>query len=273
MKKQKKNNYNKRTIERGSFAGKASEQANHNTLIEDASYLIAHTHHSSNEFKTSRTRARRATQERSPAYYSDLQVAWEYAGQRCSNPFSRARKRVALLILYLTGMRLSSLLLMTVHDLKSLMNFADTGQGTLRVPGVNNRHELKDTIILPPTAQPLVASRRDDLSLLIASQADDQNAFRRFYRGKYVTQRRDLFTKELNRILGVVGIKSNKRLTTHSFRIGIITSVIKRYGIDAAQHLAGHRNVVATSAYSKRRLRDQDITRMLNNVLNPEIKR
>ena len=50
-------------------------------------------------------------------------------------------------------------------------------------------------------------------------------------------------------------------------------SVIQRYGIDAAQHLAGHRNVVATSAYSKRRLRDQDITRMLNYVLNPQINR
>ena len=57
---------------------------------------------------------------------------------------------------------------MKVNDWKSLTNFADTGQGTLRVPDVKNPHELKETIILPPTAQPLVASRRDDLSKLIA---------------------------------------------------------------------------------------------------------
>ena len=122
-----------------------------------------------------------------------------------------------------------------------------------RVPYLKKRRQVNETIILPHTAQKLVASLRDDFSILIDDNNDSESAFRR---SSGSPQRRDLFTKELNRILCVVGKKSKRRLTTHLFRIGIITSLIERYGIDAAQHLAGHRNVafrLQPKAYNIRR--------------------
>ena len=86
----------------------------------------------------------------------------------------------------MTGMRVSSWLQMKVKHLKILTNFAETGQGKLRVPA--GRRQLNDIIVLPPTAQQLVASRRADLSLLIADHADSTSIQRAGATARFVNQ-------------------------------------------------------------------------------------
>lgn len=105
-------------------------------------------------------------------------------------PFARARQRVALCLLYLTGCNVSKLLTMEVSHLKQLRDSTDAGEVLRSYTGrfVQGANEL-------------VADISPDLNLLIAALPDNSPALRANTNSKRPCARAAL-TLELNRILG-----------------------------------------------------------------------
>ena len=66
-----------------------------------------------------------------PAYFEDLQVALKHA--QSINPLVLARSS-----LYLTGLRVASLLFMQVTELKAIYKFGLTGQCSFRLPALKS---------------------------------------------------------------------------------------------------------------------------------------
>ena len=120
-------------------------------------------------------------------------------------PFARARQRVALLVLYITGWNVSKLLTLQVRHLKQLRQQRPTGVSQPpTLSGVPVRCEALQ-------AQELITYLIDDMDLLMVDCSDNTPVFRAF---SYSTRpcTRAGFTNELNLIL------SPWKLTTKSLQ-------------------------------------------------------
>ena len=231
----------------------------------DVAYLNARENsREQQERETAEARARRAARAQAPckveAYAKDYAVALQHVAS--PHRFVIARRRVALLILYLTGMGVARALQLTVMDLKLLRDFAQTGEGELRMPAPTRGRVSEYMLPLPPVAKDLVVARLDDLQELIGDFPDEEPAFRESVRGRICRQ--DIFTRELNCILKEVGQELKKPLTTHSFRIGLIHSAANVAGTDIAKYIAGHTHTKPSEPFS--RLRTKGIRSTLQKV-------
>lgn len=211
-------------------------------------------------------RARRASRKRAPfrteAYIKDYTAALQHATSK--NRFLEARRRVALLILCLSGMGVARAYQLMVIDLKDLRHFAQTGEGELRIPAPTRGTAPERRLLLPSVARDLVVARLDDLQELIGDLPDEEPAFRESVAGGIC--RWDLFKQELNRILKEAGRELNKQLTTHSFRMGLLHSIVESSGADIAQHVAGHTHVGAIEVYGRRPIRMNEIKSSLKKA-------
>ena len=119
-------------------------------------------------------------------------------------PFVRARQRVALCILYISGFTIANLQRLTVGHLKQLRQFAHgASAATLTAPFRLRVH--------PSEAIELVASLREELDILISDVSDETTAFRALSHSVSPCSRESL-TKELNKRLG------HFQLSTKSWR-------------------------------------------------------
>lgn len=107
------------------------------------------------------------------------------------HPFIRARQRVALCILYISGFNIPKLLSLTVVDLNQILLFVD---------GNPTPTFLRHMLLLPPAeAEDLLADLQEEIYLLIDDCPDDAPAFRNVQ--SYQPCRPDVFTRSLNHIL------------------------------------------------------------------------
>lgn len=67
-------------------------------------------------------------------------------------------------------------------------------------------------------------------------------------------QNGDKFTKLINKYLTPFSKEKNLILTSHSFRINFITSILKKNKIQDAQQIVGHRDIRSTVAYNRYKL-------------------
>ena len=118
-------------------------------------------------------------------------------------PFVRARQRVALCTLYISGLTAPKLLGLTVRHLKELRQSAQVGSTTFTSP-----LRLR---VQPSEAIKLVACLIEELDILISDVSDDTRAFRAHSHSVNPCPRESL-VKELNNILG------HFKLSTKSWR-------------------------------------------------------
>ena len=124
-------------------------------------------------------------------------------GVTSKRPFVRARQRVALCILYISGLTIPNLLRLTVCHLKQLRQFAHGGSATFTDP-----FRLR---VPPSEAIKLVANLIAELDILVSDVSDETTAFRAHSHSVRPCPRESL-AKELNQILG------HFKLSTKSWR-------------------------------------------------------
>ena len=110
-------------------------------------------------------------------------------------PFARARQRVALLVIFISGLKVSKLLLLKVRDLKTLRQFAHSGE----LPAVTVRE--------PGSAKEMVTYLIDDFEMLIGDRPESTPAFRANYNSPRPCTR-EAFYMELNQILSQWGLST-----------------------------------------------------------------
>lgn len=150
------------------------------------------------------------TQDAARASHQDYKLIVQSVTSKHS--FIRARQRVALCILYISGLNITKLLSLTVADLCQIPIFVD-GNATPTF--------MEDMLLLPPSeASDLLEDLQEEIDILIDDCPDDAPAFRNVKSSQPC--RPDVFTHSLNQIL------EPWKLSTKSFRTLVVDRRVRR---------------------------------------------
>ena len=196
--------------------------------------------------RQARRRARTRRPLREALFVKEYNLAQSYlVGDR----FEVCRDRVCLLILFLTGLRVRSLLLTTASNLSTLLSFLTEDEQTLVYPGIKSANAEDIKIPLPIEAVPLIEVRQNDIKRLLSERAPEEAVMSRTEGSTSLLSITNL-NKRLNRIMES---ETGKIFRTHSFRIGLTTSLVATAGIEIARDIIGHRDFRTTASYNRHR--------------------
>ena len=194
------------------------------------------------------------------------------------NRLIQDRLRIAILILIVTGVRISGILNCPLSPVVSLFN-----NGFIPINRLKGGREKKKAYLTPAGKALIQNFREDFLSLITQSQIvpantqfDELNSkkFKNLYLFTSIQKEgtaplsRPYFTDKLNKVLQSIPELKNQgiHLTSHSFRKGYITALWKDTNdIEFVRQLIGHSNIQTTSLYTTT-LSDKEIKERLKNV-------
>jgi site-specific recombinase XerD len=174
----------------------------------------------------------------------------------------RSRRRLALLLLYLTGLRVSNLLLLTSKNARELaykgcttISLIKGGAPRFRLHiGKEGRKLLRDKKLGYLSDIEILTANKEVSSYLFSSPGSAN-----------VPLDRSLFDRELNKILERASVLFQKHVRTHSFRATVITDLLENsVPIDQVKELIGHRSIATTLEYKRSRLSDSQIKSLLS---------
>ncbi len=182
------------------------------------------------------------------------------------NSYIGARKRVALVLLYLTGLRVSNLLLFNVNKLNSLIK---TGLTDLQI---TKNTSYQHPIQIDSNALNFLKKFEKDINILLEKKSLLNPVFTS---SSVLTKAlsRETLNKELNKVLEKASRSLGKNLKTHSLRASFITDLLKTTSIDEVQEFVGHSNINTTLLYKRTRLNNKEIHRVAENLstVRPEL--
>ena len=167
-----------------------------------------------------------------------------------------SRRRLALAILYLTGLRISNLLVFTVLNGREL--FSDGVTTIPLIKGGEQRHK----IILTVKGRHFLKDFLSDYEILTATKKGSHFLFST-PKNNELSFNPELFDRELNSILSKASALYEKHLRTHSFRATFITDLLESVQIEDVKEIIGHRNIATTLEYKRSRLSDSETKQLL----------
>ena len=162
-----------------------------------------------------------------------------------SNNYIRARLRVGLCLLTITGIRVNELLPLKVHQLKTLLE-----EGWVKIDR-SKRGPSSHKAFLSKQGKQILKSRQEDFNLLYLFKNDNSYIFSSQLDHTRPI-RREQITKDINNIMGVVSknLPGQPNLKSHSFRTGFITQLWKDTNdIEFVRQVIGHFKLDTTSSY------------------------
>ena len=160
----------------------------------------------------------------------------------------KSRRRFALALLFVTGLRVSNLLLFTVTNGRELLY---SGSTTITlIKGGESRHKL---VLTAEGLSFLKAFRSDYFRLSTSSKLGSDLLFSSGEDAS-LPFNRELFDRELNKILSKASVIYGKHLRTHSFRATFITDLLESVQIDDVKEIVGHKSIATTLEYKRSRL-------------------
>lgn len=146
--------------------------------------------------------------------------------------------RIALTLLYMTGIRVSNLKHIFQHHLKALLN-----KEGITITLVKTRHGLiSQNFPWQGAYSKIIKEVEDDLKLLIQNAGTEESPF---------ALSREYLNRSLNNIMKKLSVATGKHFRTHSFRINFIDAVTETSGIMTAKALANHQSIETTLRYSR----------------------
>ena len=79
---------------------------------------------------------------------------------------------------------------------------------------------------------------------------------------------REHMTCRLNKFLKIHSLQYSKNVTSHSFRITIITNIIEHCGIETAKEVVGHASISSTQLYNRSNL-NSNTQKQIFDKINP----
>lgn len=207
--------------------------------------------------RQARRRARTRKPKREALYAKEYKIAQSLIK---GDNFENSRDRVCILLLYLTGLQVSSLLLTTGEHLSTLLRFLKEDQQKLVYPSTKSRPEL--ILPLPGEAIPLIEERSNDLQRLLTGRALNDFVITRAEDSKDLISLTNL-KKRLNRILIQLSGITGKVFRTHSFRAGLATSILATAGIEIARDALTLRDLNTTNNYNSHKYSQEEVSKAL----------
>lgn len=200
--------------------------------------------------KTQRKAKKRKPKLRSPIQTTDYDTVMSCVNNQ--NTLKAAKTRIALTILFLTGIRVGNLRTIYVSDLKQMYN-----KGDLIIQSIKSK-----------TNKPLIYPNNKAFNYYLnLRKADFDLLFSSFKEEELIWDiSREHLTRTINKILKQAGAILNKNLKSHSFRIGMATAVTEHYTIYEAQAILGHARIATTEKYVQSRLTKKDKSKIINKI-------
>jgi len=179
------------------------------------------------------------------------------------NTLKNARIRVAFTLLYLTGLRSSNLLVLTINNLNELVQ----KQSTLLTIIKGGGHRK---IILGRESKKWFREIETDLALLKYNR--ETGAFL-FCNKKGELISRSKFNAQLNEYLKKVSAIIGKRLFSHSFRVSMVTELLRYNPIQDVKTIIGHRDIRTTEVYNRNFPNERQYYQVIQHVLKERTKK
>jgi len=187
------------------------------------------------------------------------QIMQNVEGQTLKN----ARLRVAFTILYLTGLRVSNLLNFTISNLNELIQKQSTLITIIKGGGPRK-------IILGREAKRWFKEIESDVALLQQNREPGNSLFSN-QKGEPIS--RIKFNEQLNGQLKKISIISGKRFFTHSFRVSMITELLRHKSIQDVKRIIGHRDIRTTEVYNRNFPNEREYYQAMQHVYKARAKR
>jgi len=175
------------------------------------------------------------------------------------NHFVAGRKKGALILLYVTGLRVSNLLKFTVKNMKE---FFDKGETLI---DLIKKGKKKHNVVLSEKSCQLIKTNHQHFFQLMESKNDEQYLFTTTA-NLHKPINRSSFDTELNKVLIKASHKFQKHIRTHSFRASIITDFLKSTPIDVVKEIIGHKDIKTTLHYKRGDITPQQLRSVMQNL-------
>lgn len=177
---------------------------------------------------------------------------------KAKTPYIKARRTVALFILYLTGLRVKNLLTINVKQLLQLLNQGHTE--IFLIKGGSDRHPIR----LAYKGKKLLETIKEEILLITQFKSYADPAFTSKENPTKVIND-DNHEQELNEILVRASDLLKKHLRTHSFRASIVTQLLKQgVPIQDVKDVIGHTRLESTLKYYRSSLHAKDIDKIIS---------
>lgn len=179
------------------------------------------------------------------------------------------RTRLALILLYYTGLRVSNLLLMKVFHYQDLITSKETTLPLIKKG--SQRHFLN----IGSDGAAFLIKHKSDMKVLFKNKTREDFIFtaspeRRI--SKSISLRRESFDRDLNKVLIQASTLLGKNFRTHSFRASFITDLLSTgVAIHNVKYLIGHRDIKSTYSYNRSSVTQQE-ARAIMSMMNDNRK-
>lgn len=180
----------------------------------------------------------------------------ETAQQKFKHPYTRARVRVAMLLLFNTGMRIGNLLHINVGMMKRFLE-----NNVVDIPTIKYSKQKTQTYYIPRTLISYYERLQSEIDALIQNK-DLLDPL--FTTSNLKIIDRANFTKEVNLLMKIVGDRRGIHIKTHSFRIHLANVALQEEGIFAAKEMLGHSSTKTTETYLRAKLKKEDAIKISN---------
>lgn len=179
--------------------------------------------------------------------------------------YKASRIRVGLVLIYLTGLRVSNLLKLKVHHIDNLLE-----SGCMIVSLIkkgNPRHQLN----IGAEGRKLLnkATINRDIEALKGVKGPEEDLFTSQIIGKRGGSlvSRELLDRELNAILKEASQTFGKHIRTHSFRATFITDLLESgVSIEKVKDIIGHTSIRSTAYYRRSFVSKKELANIINNL-------
>lgn len=179
--------------------------------------------------------------------------------------YKASRIRVGLVLIYLTGLRVSNLLKLKVYHIDNLLQ-----SGCIIISLIkkgNPRHALN----IGSEGRKLLnkATINRDIEVLKGVKGPEEHLFTSQLKGKHGGSviSRELLDRELNLVLKEASQRLGKHLRTHSFRATFITDLLESgVSIEKVKDIIGHTSIKSTSHYRRSFVSKKELATIMNNL-------
>lgn len=174
--------------------------------------------------------------------------------------FKAARIRIAFILLYFTGLRVSNLLILKLSHINELCLKQETV-----LPIIKNGPD-RHFISIGTQGQRFLNQYSKDLLLLKQLKQDNDFLFSTT-KNKKLPIARETFDKELNHVLQKASAILGKHLRTHSFRASFITDLLNSgVPIHKVKEIMAHNDINSTATYQRSTVTQKEIRSIISAV-------
>lgn len=187
------------------------------------------------------------------------------------NNKTKARAKLILAILFITGMRFSNIFEIKKQELKVFFEDKNKAPGVFRIDRIKRQKEIDIKIDVTEKMKEFFSRFKKDYILLTKDLKNENLVFSKI-KNPNVPLCREPLSRTLNNCLFLSGVFFKNNLKTHSCRTNYISQAIFVKGEIIAQDLAGHKSLSSTAKYYRNILSTSESREMNDSILARQLR-